>query len=357
MSQPKIRQDGILVIVSSPSPMTTIDLANRHSWNLQIGFAACLNVHIIFELPLTLSALLNHPSSWLYLIETTLPTLWNWPVLRRQATSFPFQNVCARGKGFCLRSRDVVEKSTEAVPFPIPCGELFMSGCRDNIPIVDWARHLSLQKVLFYEHHKVILKGCQLHHDLSKQNLDLITTFLSSSESVLEINEDGQWNFLPGVAQLFPKVTLWGLNRCYPSSMAVKFETWCLMQQKKQCYLLYNVETVQETKGWLSPIDVLILDSWKCYGHVLRQLNHFQGRVKKMILVIGPTDVEWHDQTCKEAKEMEQNSIQYDYSLLELTRGTQPAIEEFLRTNLDWKKSLVMDGVTCLERKELIGAS
>lgn len=355
--RPRLRNDPILILIRPPLGPPNIVAQYRSHWENQQDLARALNIEFLFQLPLTWTKLCEH-SNWLYLIETDLVALWNWPILRRQACSFPLRNLYARGEGFCLRSRDLLEASRFDTPVPISPSELRMSGLRINVPIAEWDDILKQARVLFADQHK--------HLDHTKNNPFCSTTLPSDlaqfiahyqqlqCTSLCEIRNDGEWRAAWAIDRqlgtekncFIPNFTFLGLNlRPAVSQAHHNLATQCLLRQIPY-KLIYDVNTTFP-EIYLDKVECLVIDSWKCYAHLWRELTTHQGKVTKMIWICGDCKAEWAEK--QPPNELSDLAIQYNYSILDMMRGIGPVIDLFLLTYPEWSRREI-DSLTILVR-------
>lgn len=83
--------------------------------------------------------------------------------------------------------------------------------------------------------------------------------------------------------------------------------------------------------------DLLFIDTWHVYGHLKRELAHWHSHVKKYIILHDTTVDEWYGETIRKKLNPHEQSKKSGIPVDEITKGLWPAIDEFLKSNPEWK--------------------
>lgn len=111
----------------------------------------------------------------------------------------------------------------------------------------------------------------------------------------------------------------------------------------------------------LEQTDLLFIDTWHCYGQLIRELNLHNNKVNKYIILHDTTIDEYTSEIVRipkrwcNAKKPHYIKIKQDsgFTKYELETGLWPAVEDFLKTNQNWmieKRYVNNNGLTILKR-------
>jgi len=105
----------------------------------------------------------------------------------------------------------------------------------------------------------------------------------------------------------------------------------------------------------LPPVDMMFIDTWHVYAHLIRELEFHHSRVRKYI-VLHDTEVDKiMGESLREKHDIHQESREYGYPVHEIMMGLSFAIDEFLERHPEWrfkKHYPNNNGLTILERIE-----
>lgn len=103
----------------------------------------------------------------------------------------------------------------------------------------------------------------------------------------------------------------------------------------------------------LPPVDLCFIDTWHIYGHLKRELEKHAPRANKYI-IMHDTEVDKIDgESIRCGMNIDEQVKSSGYSREEITKGLQPAIDEFLASHPEWKVKEHFtnnNGLTVLER-------
>lgn len=98
-------------------------------------------------------------------------------------------------------------------------------------------------------------------------------------------------------------------------------------------------------RAWVNDLDLTIsknydltlMDTWRVYGQIKRELHHFSRVTNKYIIILGTSKDSIHGEVIRRKMNIEEHAEKSGYSVDEVTKGLLPAILEFLKENNDWK--------------------
>jgi hypothetical protein len=99
--------------------------------------------------------------------------------------------------------------------------------------------------------------------------------------------------------------------------------------------------------------ELLFIDTWHVYGHLKRELNHWNTFVSKYIILHDTTVDEWLGETIRAGWNAEEQSKATGIPVLEIKMGLWPAVVEFLSQHPEWvleKRLTNNNGLTILKR-------
>lgn len=102
-----------------------------------------------------------------------------------------------------------------------------------------------------------------------------------------------------------------------------------------------------------SNIDLTFIDTWHVYGHLKRELEKFSKITNKYIIMHDTTLDAIYGESIRCNWNVQDQSKKTGIPCEEITKGLQPAIDEFLQLNKDWKIHEVFtnnNGLTVLKR-------
>ena len=124
-----------------------------------------------------------------------------------------------------------------------------------------------------------------------------------------------------------------------------------------------NYEFIQKSslEITINPADILFIDSWHCYGQLIRELDKHHRQIKKAILIhdtslfeheseVSLMPFRWANPNKPENMEIVAKS---EFEKYELERGLWPAVEDFLIDNPEWgikERFTNCNGLTILQR-------
>jgi predicted O-methyltransferase YrrM len=99
--------------------------------------------------------------------------------------------------------------------------------------------------------------------------------------------------------------------------------------------------------------DMVFIDTWHVYGQLKRELNAFGKKTNKYI-VMHDTEIDGvYGESVRNKHDVAEKMEMFGMTREEVTTGLQPAIDEFLASNPEWKVCEVFtnnNGLTILER-------
>ena len=84
-------------------------------------------------------------------------------------------------------------------------------------------------------------------------------------------------------------------------------------------------------------VDITFIDTWHIYGHLKRELEKFSKITNKYIIMHDTTLDAIYGETIRCKWNADEQSKLTGIPVDEITKGLQPAINEFLLNNTDWK--------------------
>lgn len=103
----------------------------------------------------------------------------------------------------------------------------------------------------------------------------------------------------------------------------------------------------------MEPTELLFIDTWHIYGHLIRELERWHSSVSKYIIMHDTTVDEWNGESLRCGMNIDEQVISSGYPREEITKGLWPAVEEFLENHPEWKikeRFTNNNGLTILER-------
>lgn len=100
--------------------------------------------------------------------------------------------------------------------------------------------------------------------------------------------------------------------------------------------------------------DLLFIDTWHIYGQMKRELDRWNGHVRKYIILHDTEVDKWMGETIRCGFNAEQQSRDSGIPVIEIMRGIWPAVLEFLESHPEWvlhEHYTNCNGLTVLKRK------
>jgi len=103
--------------------------------------------------------------------------------------------------------------------------------------------------------------------------------------------------------------------------------------------------------------DLLFIDTWHVYGQLKRELDYWKSYVTKYMILHDTTIDAIDGESIRESRyyNIDEQVKSSGFPLEEITKGLQPAIEEFLAKNHQWFVDIRLvnnNGLTVLRRRE-----
>ena len=103
--------------------------------------------------------------------------------------------------------------------------------------------------------------------------------------------------------------------------------------------------------------DLLFIDTWHVYGQLKRELDYWKSYVTKYMILHDTTIDAIDGESIRESRyyNIDEQVKSSGFPLEEITKGLQPAIEEFLAKNPQWFIDIRLvnnNGLTVLRRRE-----
>jgi hypothetical protein len=103
--------------------------------------------------------------------------------------------------------------------------------------------------------------------------------------------------------------------------------------------------------------DLLFIDTWHVYGQLKRELDYWNSYVTKYMILHDTTIDAIHGESIRESRyyNIDEQVKSSGFPREEITKGLQPAIEEFLAKNPQWFVDIRLvnnNGLTVLRRRE-----
>lgn len=105
----------------------------------------------------------------------------------------------------------------------------------------------------------------------------------------------------------------------------------------------------------LPVVDMMFIDTWHIYGHLIRELEFHHRRVRKYIVLHDTETDKIMGESLRERHDIHKESVENGYPIHEIIMGLSFAVEEFLEKHPEWKLRKHYtnnNGLTILERDE-----
>ena len=83
--------------------------------------------------------------------------------------------------------------------------------------------------------------------------------------------------------------------------------------------------------------DLTVVDTWRVYGQIKRELQYFSTVTNKYIIILGTSIDSLRGETMRRKINLEDTAKNSCYSVGEVKKGLLPAIVEFINENNGWK--------------------
>ena len=103
----------------------------------------------------------------------------------------------------------------------------------------------------------------------------------------------------------------------------------------------------------LENTDLLFIDTFHVYGHLIKELERWNSAVNKYIIIHDTTVDEYTSELVRHKCDIQSLTSVYNMSYDELSKGLWPAIEDFINSNPNWfikERFTNNNGLTILER-------
>lgn len=129
-----------------------------------------------------------------------------------------------------------------------------------------------------------------------------------------------------------------------------------LCQLSHQCGIGFQFYKGDSATTTLPIVDMMFIDTWHVYAHLIRELEFHHNRVNKYI-VLHDTEVDkFAGESIRENHNIQQKSKSSGYPEQDIMKGLYFAINEFLETHPEWsikKHYTNNNGLTVLERTRI----
>lgn len=108
-----------------------------------------------------------------------------------------------------------------------------------------------------------------------------------------------------------------------------------------------------DVKIQIQPTSILFVDSWHVYPHLKRELELHSDKVEKYIVCHDTFCDKWLGETQRNGWDAKQQSLESGYSVEDINKGLQYALDEFVATHPEWIVKEVYEnnnGLTVLQR-------
>lgn len=138
----------------------------------------------------------------------------------------------------------------------------------------------------------------------------------------------------------------------YKSSQMDSFIELCHKESVNARFIEESDLKVQREKT-----DLLFIDTWHVYGQLKRELDYWESYVTKYMILHDTTIDAIYGESVRESAHynIDEQVKSSGFPREEITRGLQPAIEEFLAKNSQWFVDIRLvnnNGLTVLRRRE-----
>jgi len=138
----------------------------------------------------------------------------------------------------------------------------------------------------------------------------------------------------------------------YKSSQMDSFLTLCHKESVNARFIEESDLKVEREKT-----DLLFIDTWHVYGQLKRELDYWEAYVTKYMILHDTTIDAIHGESVRESAyyNIDEQVKSSGFPREEITKGLQPAIDEFLAKNPQWFVDLRLvnnNGLTVMRRRE-----
>ncbi len=197
-------------------------------------------------------------------------------------------------------------------------------------------------------------KVYELIHTKSDINEHLLTLvkYASQCESIIELGVRGcvsSWAFLNGLLYNNSSHKYFLMNDIQECDVKEIVELGTSLGVKMEYKWCNDLELNVQDSG----VDMVFIDTWHIYGQLKRELSKFAPLTKKYILM-HDTEIDGiYGEAVRYNADAEEQSKLSGIPADEIVRGLQPAIDEFLYENPQWKLEKQYtnnNGLTILKR-------
>ncbi len=187
------------------------------------------------------------------------------------------------------------------------------------------------------------------------EHLPTLARYTQECESAAELGVScmiSTWSFLMGLLNSNQPVER---KRLYCVDINDVPNVNTVIDYAKQYGIDMEFHKGDSVKAPVPEVDLLFIDTWHIYGHLKRELEAHSAKTKKYI-IMHDTEIDGvRGESLRDYNQhnVQQESILTGYPVEEITRGLQPAIDEFLATHPEWKLHEVYtnnNGLTILKR-------
>ena len=199
----------------------------------------------------------------------------------------------------------------------------------------------------------VFNKLCRMESDIN-EHLETLRDYAKECRSIVELgvcHAVSTWAFIEGLrsGECCGEKSLFSVD--INDVPDIEFVN---KQAKKNDIKFTFVKADSATVDIPDRVDLLFIDTWHIYGHLIRELEAHHHKVEKYI-IMHDTEVDKIEGECVRVKaDLEEESRKSGYSVEELSKGVGYAIVEFLEKHKDdWKVHMhypYNNGLTVLER-------
>jgi hypothetical protein len=174
---------------------------------------------------------------------------------------------------------------------------------------------------------------CMIPSDIN-EHLPTLYKYSMDCESVIELGVRGcvsSWAFIYGLLKNnkpTKKILLNDIDKCDISELLSHTQNMGVTID----YQWKNDLELDITTN----VDMVFIDTWHVYGQLKRELNKFSKITNKYIIMHDTIVDGIYGETLRVGLDANKQSAESGFPIDEITRGLQPAIDEFLENNRDW---------------------
>jgi len=174
---------------------------------------------------------------------------------------------------------------------------------------------------------------CMIPSDIN-EHLPTLYKYSMDCESVIELGVRGcvsSWAFIYGLLKNnkpTKKILLNDIDKCDISELLSHTQNMGVTID----YQWKNDLELDITTN----VDMVFIDTWHVYGQLKRELNKFSKITNKYIIMHDTIVDGIYGETLRVGLDANKQSVESGFPIDEITKGLQPAIDEFLENNRDW---------------------